>query len=83
MYAKGGFNETLAFHADSNGNLNGMSYEVIDYNYLASQEKNPKKKRLMTTKQFEKFDTKCQLAPLVEGTRPIFTKVKYDSLGKE
>lgn len=50
QYMKSGFNETLAFHADANGNLNGLSYEVIDFEYLASLEKNPKKKRLLTTK---------------------------------
>lgn len=37
----------------------------------------------MTTKQYEIFETNTQLAPLVEGTRPIFNKYKYDSLGKE
>lgn len=56
---------------------------MIDYTYLASLEKNPKKKRLLTTKQFDTFDTKASLVPLVEGTRPIFTKYKYDSQGKE
>lgn len=29
------------------------------------------------------FGTNSQLAPLVEGTRPIFNKYKYDSLGRE
>lgn len=37
----------------------------------------------MTTKQFDQFDSKASLVPLVEGTRPIFTKYKYDSQGKE
>ena len=83
MYMKNGFNETLTFHTDSQGNLVALSYEVIDYNYLASLEKNPKRKRLLTTKQFDMFDTKAQIAPLFEGTRPIFTKVKYDALGRE
>lgn len=82
-YFKNGFNETLTFQTDPKGNLNGLSYEVIDYQYLASLEKNPKKKRLLTTKQFETFSTKTQIAPLFEGTRPIFTKGKYDSKGTE
>ena len=60
-----------------------MQFEIIDYVYLASLEKHPKKKRLLTTKHFEQFDTTAQLAQTVEGTRPIFNKYKYDSLGKE
>ena len=50
LYVKNGFNETLTFHTDTLGNLNAFSYEVIDYQYLASLEKNPRKKRLLTTK---------------------------------
>ena len=83
FYAKNGFNDTLLFHQDLLGNFNSFSYDVIDINYLASLEKNPKKKRLMTTKQYELLDTKANLQPLIEGTRPIFTKYKYDSLGRE
>ncbi len=50
-YAKQGFNETLNFQADILGqSLTSFYYDVIDYNFLASFEKNPKKKRLMTTK---------------------------------
>jgi len=29
------------------------------------------------------FETKSSLSPIVEGTRPIFNKYKYDSLGRE
>jgi hypothetical protein len=46
-------------------------------------EKHPKKRRLLSTKQYEVFETKSSLSPIVEGTRPIFNKYKYDSLGKE
>lgn len=60
-----------------------MNYEIVDLEYLASLEKNPKKRRLMTTKQWDHVNTKCVLSPMVEGTRPIFTKYKYDSQGKE
>ena len=37
----------------------------------------------MTTKQYEIFETKAILQPLVEGPRPIFMKYKYDSIGRE
>lgn len=50
QYVKNGLNETLSFLADPNGNLNGISYDVIDYQYMASLEKNPKKKRLLLEK---------------------------------
>jgi hypothetical protein len=52
-------NETFAFHTDAQGNLNSFNYEVIDYQYLASLEKNPRKKRLLTTKQYEAFESKA------------------------
>lgn len=50
---------------------------------MASLEKHPRKKRILTTKQYEVLDTKAKLAGFIEGTRPIFNKYKYDSLGKE
>jgi hypothetical protein len=34
---------------------------VIDTNFLASIEKNPRKRRLLTTKHFEGFTTKASL----------------------
>lgn len=83
QYSKNGYNDTLVFHADNAGNLNGIQFDVIDYQYLATLEKHPKKRRLMSTRQYEIFDTKSNLSPIVEGTRPIFNKYKYDSLGKE
>ena len=82
-YAKNGLNDTLVFTQDFSGNLNSMAYEVVDTAYLATFEKNPKRKRLMTTKQFETFDTKSVLHGLVEGPRPLFTRYKYDSIGRE
>jgi hypothetical protein len=83
QYLKNGFNETFSFLTDIKGNINGFSYEIIDYKYLASLEKSAKKKRLLTTIQFEIVDTKAIITPTYEGTRPIFTKVKYNSLGGE
>ena len=29
------------------------------------------------------MDSKAIVSPMFEGARPIFTKVKYDSLGRE
>ena len=83
FYLKNGFNETLSFVTDTKGNINGLAYEVIDYEYLASLEKSNKKKRLLTTKQFDVLESKALIAPTFEGTRPIFTKVKYSSQGLE
>lgn len=37
----------------------------------------------MSTRQYETFETKTSLQTLFEGTRPLFTKYKYDSLGRE
>lgn len=82
-YSKHGLNETLQFHTDFAGQISSFSYDVVDIQFLASLEKNPKKRRLMTTKQFETFDTKAVLQQLAEGPRPIFTKYKYDATGRE
>lgn len=71
------------FHQDFSGNLASFSHDILDTAYLASLEKNPRKKRLLTAKQFESFETKASLQALVEGARPIFTKYKYDSIGRE
>ena len=60
-----------------------MSSEFVDYQYLASLERHPRRKRLLSAKQFEVMETNAVLAPLLEGTRPIFTKAKYDSVGRE
>ena len=82
-YAKNGFNDTLVFHTDFSGKLSSFAFDIVDNNFLASLEKNPRKKRLMTTKQYEIIETKTSLQPLVEGPRPVFTKYKYDSTGRE
>ena len=37
----------------------------------------------MLTKQFEELSTLARINPLFEGVRPIFTKQKYDSHGRE
>lgn len=83
-FAKTGLNDTLVVHLDSTSTtLASLSFETLDRDFLASVEKNPRKRRLLTTKYFDHFTTKAILQPLVEGARPIFTKYKYDSLGRE
>ena len=83
-FAKTGLNDTLIFHPDTTGtSLSSLSFDILDRDFLASVEKNPRKRRLLTTKYFDHFTTKALLQPLVEGARPIFTKYKYDSIGRE
>jgi hypothetical protein len=83
MHEKYGFNETISFLIDQKGHINAFSFNVIDYKYLASLEKNPKKKRILSTKVFDVLTTRAEITPTFEGARPIFTKVKYDSIGME
>jgi hypothetical protein len=82
-YVKHGLNDTLLFTPDFSGSIATFSYDVIDVNFLASLEKNPRKRRLMTTKQYDLFETKSVLQTLAEGPRPVFMKYKYDTLGRE
>ena len=59
---KNGLNETLVFHTDQSGTrLSTFSYEIQDINFLASIEKNPRKRRILTTKHFDAFTTKASL----------------------
>ncbi len=59
---KNGLNETLVFHTDSSGkSLSIFSYEIQDVNFLASIEKNPRKRRILTTKHFDAFTTKASV----------------------
>ena len=82
-YSRNGYNDTLAFHPDSEGGLSSFSFDIQDTSFLASLEKSAKKRRLMTTKQYETFETKASVQGLTEGPRPIFMKFKYDSTGRE
>ena len=83
-FAKTGLNDTLIFHLDPTGTtFTTFSFDIPDRDFLSSIEKNPRKRRLLTTKYFEHFTTKGKVQPLGEGPRPIFTKYKYDSLGRE
>ena len=49
-----GLNDTLAFTTDAGVmKLTAMTIETRDLKYLATFERNPKKKRLMLERQFE------------------------------
>jgi len=57
---------------------------LIDYKYLATQEKSAKKRRLMTTPEFGEFKTRGFVNSPLEGPRPSFVSDKnYDSRGFE
>jgi hypothetical protein len=85
QYARQGLNETLTFFADKQGNLISFSYDVIDYQYLATKEKSAKKRRLMTTADFSTFKTRADVKTPQTGSRPVFHDQikKYNSIGME
>jgi len=60
-----------------------MTVDYVDKEYAAAKEKSARKRRLMLEKQFDNFESKAVIAPIPEGARPMFTKFKYDSTGKE
>lgn len=78
-----GLNETLTFFADSDGKLTSFAYEVIDFQELASKVKSARKRRLMTTPEWEKITTHANVVQPVEGPHPQFanTSKKYTSMG--
>lgn len=68
-----GLNDTLTFSTNADVSaLTAMSIEVKDLKYLATFERNPKKKRLMQERQFDKFVGKAVLSKMVEGAQPEF-----------
>ena len=79
-----GLNDTISFQTDATGkNLIGMQVEYKDLKYLASLEKNPKKKRLMQERQFSVHNGLGVLSKMIGGAKPEYTKQAYDSLGNE
>jgi hypothetical protein len=52
-----GLNETLSFNTIDGRDFAGFSYEVFDFEYLASKEKRAKQKRLMLTPDFGEWKT--------------------------
>lgn len=84
MYKKRGLNETLTFFTDDIGkNLISFSYNLIDYEYLATKEKSAKTRRLMTTPAWEGFKTQAEVNVPNHGSRPSFGRKNYDSKGHE
>ena len=77
-----GLNDTLTFATNADVSaLTAMSIEVKDLKYLASFERNPKKKRLMQERQFDKFVGNAVLSKMVEGAQPEFQLPGYDAVG--
>ena len=60
-----------------------MQVEYKDIKYLASLEKNPKKKRLMQERQYSVHNGLPILSKMYGGAKPEFTKNGYDSVGNE
>jgi len=56
-----------------------MSIEFKDLKFLASLEKNPKKKRLMQVRQYDLHAGNTILSKMVEGSRPEFELMQYDT----
>ena len=79
-----GLNDTLAFSTDADvTKLTAMSVETRDLKYLATFERNPKKKRLMQERQFDQFAGKAVLSKMMAGPRPEFTLDGYDAIGEK
>ena len=78
-----GLNDTLSFATNADQEkLTGMSVEIKDLKYLAGFERNPRKKRLMQEKQFDRFAGSAVLSSMYQGPRAEFVKDSYDSLGE-
>lgn len=53
-----GLNETFVITTIDGKSIAAFNYETIDWKYLASREKNAKKRRLMLTPDFSSFKSK-------------------------
>lgn len=79
-----GLNDTLSFSTNRDGDkLVSMHIDTRDIKHLASLERNPRKKRLMQERQFEKFVGKAVLSKMLSGAQPEFSRPAYDTLGGE
>jgi len=56
-----------------------MHVESRDVKYLASQEKNVKRKRLMQIRQYKLFVGKALLSKMIAGSQPEFENGVYNS----
>ena len=63
-------------------NIVSMSIEFKDLKFLASLEKNPKKRRLMQVRQYDVHAGNTILSKMVEGSKPEFELMQYDTQGK-
>ena len=55
--------------------------QLIDYHYLATKEASAKRRRLMTTPEWEAFKTNAEVGVPGEAGRPSFGRKNYDSRG--
>lgn len=84
-YAKqSGLNDTVSFQTNGDGDqVVSMHIDWRDIKYLASLERNPRKKRLMQERQFGKFVGRAVLSKMIAGAQPEFSKPSYDTQGGE
>jgi hypothetical protein len=82
----GGLNETYVLTTIDGKNIAAINYETIDLKYLASREKNAKRRRLMLTPDFSAFKTKIVIrADNKDLAKPFFYDglKQYNAMGGE
>ena len=73
-------NDTVTFNTNHDANhIISMHVESRDVKYLASQEKNAKKKRLMSERQYKLFVGKALLSRMIAGSQPEYEQGLYDN----
>ena len=86
-YSKhGGLNETFVITSIDGKSITSLHYETIDIEFLASRERNAKRKRLMLTPDFSSWKTKVYVrSNNKDQVRPNFYEgVKgYNAMGGE
>jgi len=79
-------NETFALNSINGKSISGLSYEILDLEFLASREKNNKRRRLMLTPDFTAWKTKVVVKPNNKNAvKPYFYDGlrNYNSIGGE
>lgn len=82
----GGLNETFVLTTVDGKSVAGLHYENIDLEYIASKERNAKKKRLMLTPDFTSWKSKVLIRQNNrDKVAPVFhdSAKSYNSLGGE
>ena len=75
-----GLNDTVQFQLDGNNLfIVSMSIEFKDLKFLASLERNPKKRRLMQERQYAVHAGSTLLTKMIEGAKPEFELMTYDT----